>query len=323
MYHTVSHLLNNPHRLAYLNDQYIKEAFRFKNHDIQFLKMFWQPDFDESWVLLDEPFIETWLIQDTNLNLNQLYQQILFTMFHKDADYMPLETNPERAIEDRQRALRHEGACDRRSPAGEARSPAMYMVKGHCLKDLCVICNKLFRDFFIRLGRVAHMLLLAKSIEDNTTQIQLSRATRQLDALSNKTDNLTFLVEEIVSERLAEVADNSKCEEVVNFIKLSQSFSASPHMPSHLRGAGYIVIRCLRKNYGKHLNRVKAYSADGCGGEMEEVFESPVANGGVDVVKALRKVGVKTHKSNGVSTDDDIVLMQKVKVILGVEDTVL
>ncbi len=289
MYHTVSHLLNNPRRLAYLNDQYMKEAFRFKNYDIQFLKLFWQPDFDESWVLLDEPFIETWLIQDTNLNLNQLYQQILSTMFHKDADYkLSLETNPE----------------------------SMYMVKGHCLKALCVICNKLFQDFFIRLGRVAHMLLLTKSIEDNTTQIQLGRATRQLD-------NLTFLVEEIVSERLAEVADNSKCEEVVNFIKLSQYFSASPHMPSYLRGADYIVIRCLRKNYGKHLNRVKAYSADGCGGEMEEVFESPVANGGVDVVKALRKVGVKTHKSNGVSTYDHIVLMQKVKVILGLEDTVL
>jgi hypothetical protein len=299
MYRTVSDLLNNPRRIGYLKEQYMKEMFKFKNHDIQFLKLFWQPEFDESWVLLDEPFIETWLIQDTNLNLIQLYQQILFTMFHKDADYkLSLEVNSE----------------------------SMYIVKGHCLKDLCIICNKLFRDFFVRLARVAHMLVLTKSIEDNTTQIKLGRATRQLDALSSKTDNLTFLVEEIVSERLAEVADKvipgSKCEEVVNLIKLPQSFSASPHMPSHLRGAGYIVIRCLRKNYDKHLNRVKAYSADGCGVEMEEVFESPVANGGVDVVKALRKLGVKTHKSNGVSTDDHIVLMEKVKVILGLEDEV-
>lgn len=290
MYHTVSYLLNNPGRLEYLNDQYMKEVFKFKTHDIQFLKLFWQPEFDETWVLLDEPFIETWLIQDTNLNLNQLYQQILSTMFHKDADYkLSLELAPE----------------------------SMYMVKGHCLKDLCVICNKLFRDFFIRLGRVAHMLVLAKSIEDSTTQIQLSRAARQLDALSSKTDNLTFLVEEIVSERLAEVAGDSKCEEVVNFIKLPQSFSASRRMPSHLRGAGYIVIRCLRKNYDKHLERVRAYGDGGV--EMEELFESPVANGGVDVVKALKRLGVRTHKSNGVSADDHVVLMEKVKVILGKE----
>lgn len=300
MYHTVSQLLNNPRRLVYLNDQYMKEIFKFKDHDIQFMKLFWQPDFDESWVLLDEPFIETWLIQDTNLNLNQLYQQILFTMFHKDADYkLSFEANPE----------------------------SMYMVKGYCLKDLCIICNKLFRDFFVRLARVAHMLVLTKSIDDNTTQIKLNKATKQLEALSGKTDNLTFLVEEIVSERLAEVTNkvipDSRCEEVVNLIKLPQSFSASARMPSHLHNAGYIVIRCLRKNYGKHLTRVKAYGVDGCDVMMEEVFESPVANRGVDVVKALREAGVKTHRSNGVSTDDHLNLIEKVKTILGVEDMIL
>jgi len=298
MYHTVSQLLNNPRRLVYLKEQYMKEVFKFKDHDIQFLKLFWQPDFDESWVLLDEPFIEKWLIQDTNLNLNQLYQQILFTMFHKDADYkLSFEANPE----------------------------SIYMVKGYCLKDLCIICNKLFRDFFVRLARVAHMLVLTKSIEDNTTQIKLNKTTKQLDALSSKTDNLTFLVEEIVSERLAEVTNkvipDSRCEEVVNLIKLPQSFSASPHMPSHLHNVGYIVIRCLRKNYNKHLNRVKTYAVDGCGITMEEVFDSPVANKGIDVVKALREVGVKTHKNNGVSADDHLNLIEKIKDILGVEDT--
>ena len=293
MYQTVSQLLNNPRRLVYLNDQYMQEIFKFKDHDIQFLKLFWQPDFDESWVLLDEPFIETWLIQDTNLNLNQLYQQILFTMFHKDADYkLSLEANPE----------------------------SMYMVKGHCLKDLCIICNKIFRDFFVRLARVAHMLVLTKSIEDNTTQIKLNKTTKQLDALSNKTDNLTFLVEEIVSERLAEVASkvipDSRCEEVVNLIKLPHPFSASPRMPAHLHNAGYIVIRCLRKNYDSHLNRIKAYGCD-----VEEVFSAPVANRGVDIVKALREANVKTHKSNGVSTDDHLNLIEMVKTIL-VEDMV-
>lgn len=300
MHHTVSQLLNNPRGLVYLNDQYMKDIFKFKDHDIQFLKLFWQPDFDESWVFLDEPFIETWLIQDTNLNLNQLYQQILFTMFHKDADYkLSLEANPE----------------------------SMYMVKGYCLKDLCIICNKLFRDFFVRLARVAHMLVLTKSIEDNTTQIKLNKATKQLDTLSSKIDNLTFLVEEIVSERLAEVTNkvipDSRCEEVVNLIKLPQSFSASPRMPSHLHNAGYIVIRCLRKNYNKHLNRVKAYGVNGGDIMMEQVFDSPVANRGIDIVKALRDVGVKTHKSNGVSADDQLNLIEKIKSILDVEDIIL
>ena len=64
MYQTVSQLLNNPLKLVYLNEQYMQETFKFKDHDIQFLKLFWQPDFDESWFLLDEPFIETWLIQE-------------------------------------------------------------------------------------------------------------------------------------------------------------------------------------------------------------------------------------------------------------------
>ena len=304
MYQTVSQLLNNPLKLVYLNEQYMQETFKFKDHDIQFLKLFWQPDFDESWFLLDEPFIETWLIQDTNLNLHQLYQHILFTMFHKDADYkLSLETNPE----------------------------SMYMVKGYCLKDLCIICNKIFRAFFIKLGRVAHMLVLTKSVEETSTQIKLNRTSRQLDALSRKTDNLTFLIEEIVSERVAEVtskvAPNSGCEEVVNLVRLpapSELHSeARSALPVHLRGAGYVVIRCLRKNYAKHLNRVKSYverpkrSADGGNNLMvEEVFSSPVANGGVDVVKELGDAGVKTHKNNGVSSDDHIALIEKVKTIL-------
>jgi hypothetical protein len=296
MYHTVSQLLNNPRRLVYLNDQYMKEIFKFKDHDIQFLKLFWQPNFDESWVLLDEPFIETWLIQGTNLNLNQLYQQILFTMFHKDVDYkLSLEANPE----------------------------SMYMVKGYCLKDLCIICNKLFRDFFVRLARVAHMLVLTKSIEDTTTKIKLNKTTKQLDVLSDKTDTLTFLVEEIISERLAEVTNKDPgCEEVINLIRLPQSFSASPRMPSHLHNAGYIVIRCLRKNYNKHFNRVKTYAVDGCD-MMEEMFDSPVANRGIDIVKALREAGIKTHKNNGVSTDDYFNLIDKIKTILDVEDMIL
>jgi hypothetical protein len=297
MYYTVSQLLNNPRRIVYLNDQYMKEIFKFKDHDIQFLKLFWQPDFDESWILLDEPFIETWLIQDTNLNLNQLYQQILFTMFHKDADYkLSFEANPE----------------------------SIYMVKGHCLKDLCIICNKLFRDFFVRLARVAHMLVISKSIDDNTTQIKLNKTTKQLNILSNKTDNLTFLVEEIISERLVEVANrvipDSRCEEVINLIKLPQPFSASPYMPPHLHNAGYVVIRCLQKNYAKHFNRIKTYGMDGCDVMMEEVFESPISNKGVDIVKALKKAGIKTHKSNGVSTDDHTNLIEMVKLILGVEE---
>ena len=293
MYHTVSQLLNNPRRLLYLNDQYIQENFKFKDHDIQFLKLFWQPDFDESWILLDEPFIETWLIQDTNLNLNQLYQQVLLTMFHKEADYKlsSMEANPE----------------------------SMYMVKGYCLKDLCIICNKLFRDFFIRLARVAHMLVLTKSIDDNSARIMINKASKQIEVLSQKTDNLTFLVEEIVSERVEEIAKNvnvpdSKCEEVVNLIKLPQPLTS--HTPVHLRGAGYVVIRCLRKNYTKHLNRIGSY---GCELMMEEVFSAPIANRGINLVKELRDMGVKTHKSNGVSSDNHLDLIKKVKSILQIE----
>ncbi len=293
MYYTVSQLLNNPKKLVYLNDQYMQEVFKFKDHDIQFLKLFWQPDFDESWILLDEPFIETWLIQDTKLNLNQLYQQILFTIFHKDADYkLSLEANPE----------------------------SLYMIKGHCLKDLSIICNKIFRDFFVRLGRVAHMLILTKSIDDNSIQLKLNKTSKQLNTLNQKTDNLTYIIDEIVSERVEEitkkVTPNAKCEEVINLIRLPQPFNAASHTPPHLRGAGYVVIRCLQKNYAKHLNRVKSYGASAS--VMEELFSAPIATGGVDVVKVLRGKGVKTHRNNGVSTDDPIGLIDMVKTILEV-----
>lgn len=292
MYHTVSQLLNNPRGLVYLNDEYMKENFNFKSHDIQFLKLFWQPDFDESWLLFDEPFIETWLIQDTNLTLNQLYQQIL-TMFHKEVDY--------------------------KLSLSEAAANPVYLVKGHCLKNLCIICNKLFRDFFIRLARVAHMLMLAKSIDDNSTQITINKASKQIEALSQKTDNLTFLVEEIVGERVEEVAKKvvgDSCDEVINLIKLSQPCARTP---IHLRNAGYVVIRCLRKNYTKHLNRVGSYA----GFMMQEVFSTPIANRGINLVKKLRDMGVETHKSNGVSSDNVIDLIEKVKSILDIEDMVM
>lgn len=292
MYHTVSQLLNNPRSLVYLNERYMKETFKFKDYDIQFLKLFWQPDFDESWILLDEPFIETWLIDGTNLNLTQLYQQLLFTMFHKDVDYkLSFEANPE----------------------------SMYMVKGHCLKDLCM-CNKFFRDLFIRLSHVAHMLVLIKSIDDNSTQINLKKTSKQIETLSQKIDNLTFHVEEIVGERVAELSariiPDTRCEEVVNIIRLPR-MNEETVRPFHLRGAGYVVIRCLRKNYNKHLARVRSY-----GSVIEEVFDSPVANEGVDVVRALRDAGVKTYKTNGVASCDHFDLVEKVKAILKIEDMI-
>jgi len=270
----------------------MQEIFKFKDHDIQFLKLFWQTEFDETWILLDEPFIETWLIHDTNLNLNQLYQHVLFTMFHKEADYcLSLEANPE----------------------------SMYMVKGHCLKDLCIICNKIFRDFFIRLARVAHMLVLTKSIENNSTELKLSKTTRQLDVLTQKTDNLTFIVEDILGERVDEIAraviqDNDRCDEVVNLIKLP-SFVPSSLTPVHVRNAGYIVIRCLRKNYEKHLHKIERYGKDGLL-LVEEMFDTPLITNGINIVKELKIKGVKTHKTNGVSHDNHLNLSEIIKEIL-------
>lgn len=291
MYNTVTQLLNNPRTVTYLNEQYLREIYKFKDHDIKFIKLFWQPDFDETWIILDELFIKTWLIQDTSLNMSQL-QQFLFAMFHKDVDYK----------------------------LSDSSSDSLYMVKGLCLKHLCLIYNKFFRYFFIKLGRVAHMLVLNKCNDDKSLQINLNKATRQHDILSHKVDNLTFLVKEIMNERVEEIAKNiildSKCEEVVNLIKLPQPFKSSPHTPAHLRNAGYIVIRCLRKNYDKHLNTIKSYGTNGCEVMMDEVFTSPVANKGLDIVNALKTYGIKTHKSNGVSSDNHIELVDKVRTIL-------
>jgi len=292
MYHTVSQLITNPRRLQYVNDQYMQEVFNIKDDDLRFLKLFWQPDFDESWILLDEPFVETWIIKDTNLNLN--YQKILFDMFQKDVDYKLSE------------------------------STSMYMVKGHCLKNLCIICNKFFRDFFIKLARVAHILTITKSNNDNSIQIMLNKTSKQVEAVSQKTEYLTFLVEDIVSERVEEVAKavvgNAKCEEVVNLIRLVHPFSATSRVPAHLRAAGYVVIRCLRKNYTKHLNRISSYDDDLM---TEEVFSSPIANRGINLVKELKDMGVKTHKSNGVSSDNKLDLIEKIKTILNIEDMVM
>jgi hypothetical protein len=109
---------------------------------------------------------------------------------------------------------------------------------------------------------------------------------------------------------------DAKCEEVVNLIKLPQPFSATSRTPAHLRGAGYVVIRCLRKNYAKHLDRIGTY---GCELMMEEVFSAPIANRGINLVKELRDMGVKTHKSNGVSSDNHLDLVEKVKSILKIE----
>lgn len=291
MYHTVSQLLNNPRNLAYLNDQYMQEFFKFRDHDIQFLKLFWQPNFDDIWVLLDEPFIEAWLIIDTNLNLNQLYQHILFKLFHKDVDYKL--------------------SCD-------DNDTSMYMVKGYCLKSLCIMCNKIFRDFFMRLARVAHMLIIEKSINDSTIQIKLNNAAKKINLLNQKTDNLTFLIEDIINERVDDITKkivpNAKCEEVINIVKLPEPFNASPCTPVHLRYANYVVIRCLMKNYDKHLNKIKSY-INGTG-IIEEMFSSPVANKGIDIVGTLKDAGVKTYRSNGIANINCIDLLQMVKNIL-------
>jgi hypothetical protein len=290
MYYTISQLLNNPRALHYLNNQYMQEVFNFKDYDIQFLKLFWQPDFDESWMLLDEPFIETWLIQGNNLNVNQLYQHILFQMFHKETDYkMSLEANPD----------------------------SIYMVKGSCLKNLCIICNKFFRDFFIRLEKVAHQFILTKSVEETGTQIQIDRTSRQLNSIAQNINTLSFIVEEIIGERVNEISKvivkDDKCDEVFNLIKLPENLSSVT--PFHLKQAKYVAIRCLRKNYYKHLKRIRSYDNN----EnllIDELFDYPVITNGIDIIKALKVNGVKTYKNNGVSADNQLDLMDKINNII-------
>jgi hypothetical protein len=274
--------LNIYQQEKYLDNEYMKEVVMLKDH-IKFIYLFWRANVEDLWIFLDDAFIEEWL---TEKKISDI-----ITIFTKNLDYKE----------------------------SEFESVKRYMVKGHCLKHLSIICNSNLRDLFVKVDRIAYGLVLSKSksIEEDR------KLGKKLSILNEKMDNLTYLIEDIVSERVEaltkNIVPNEGCEEVFNFIKLPSPFNPASHCPRHLRRCNYILVKCLRKNYDKHLNRVKTYGDGGSDIMMEEVFPTPIATGGVDIVKELKQAGIKTYKSNGVGSTNVVHLITTVNSILGLE----
>jgi hypothetical protein len=228
----------------------------FNEEEMPFIKMFWHQEFDTTWIILDELFIKKWLN-------NQRYEEILSQMFNYDIDY--------KTIDDK------------------------YIIKGECLKHLCILSNYFFRHFFIKFGNLSRLLL----ISDITVH-------KQLDKICQKIDNITFHVNEILSERIEELTKHdTRCEEVMNIIKLPYPNNT----PVHLLNAKYVVIRCLRKNYKKNLNKIKS-----C--DMEEMFDTPILSKGLNIIKELKQRGFKTLKNNAFFSDNHLELVDSIKVII-------
>lgn len=178
-----------------------------------------------------------------------------------------------------------------------------YIIIGECFKHLCILSNDFFRHFFIKFSHFTRLLLIG----DITVH-------KQYDKICQKIDNITFYVNEILSERIEELTKHdTKCEEVMNIIKLPYPFIANPHTPIHLLNAKYVVIRCLRKNYKKHLNKIKSY---GLNCDMEEMFDTPILSKGLNIIKELKRRGFKTLKNNAFFSDSHLELIDTIKVII-------
>ena len=86
---------------------------------------------------------------------------------------------------------------------------------------------------------------------------------------------------------------NVKCDEVVNFIKIDKDdIETRPN---------YIMIRCLRKNYAKKLEKFKSSEII-----VEEALPEFIVNPEINIMKNLKKLGFKTFKNNGIFVRDHI-----------------
>jgi hypothetical protein len=242
----------------------------FGKQELKFMKLFCQ---EKSWFIMDDVFINTWLIQNKTtlknkpFTLCQFNYQIFF-MFEHGVDY--LLTSPEDSSEHPQ-----------------------FIVTGSCLREICIIHNKMIRSLF---GKLVH-----KVFQKNT--------------LSDKLDNLTFLMEDIVGERVSSISNalfGSACDEVINIVKMPGKIDI---LPSHLKNVKYLIIRCLRKNYNKHLKKIKSYDPFSI---FEEVFPSPIVNNNrVDVMKYLKHIGgFETQGHNGILTNDHLHLVETIESVL-------
>jgi hypothetical protein len=244
---------------------------KFKNQELKFLLLFRQ---EKSWFAMDNAFINTWLLQNKTpknrpFTLYQFNYQI-FSMFEHGVDYLLASAENEDTSENPQ-----------------------LLVTGSCLRDICVIHNKMIRSLF---GKLIHKVF-------------------QKNILSDKLDNLTFLMEDIVGERVSTISNalfGSECDEVINIVKMPEKIDT---LPSHLKNVKYLIIRCLRKNYNKHLKKIRSYDPFSI---FEEVFHSPIVNNNrVDLMKYLKHIGgFETQGHNGILTNDHLHLVETVEAVL-------
>src|SRR5210317_322113 len=131
----------------------IAEFAGFTPKELDMLDLFWEPTFNDGWLVLSREMIKDWFCTETGKNtVNNFYRRTLFK-FNKGEDYEELDKDDPLVLlqENKYKTI----FASEERPGKTIANRQYYKVTGDCFKDICQQKNADIRRYYRKVETLA------------------------------------------------------------------------------------------------------------------------------------------------------------------------
>ena len=142
--------------------QIAREIMKFSSQEMNMLKIFWEPVFNKSWIILNRVLIKEWFCKNDKGkdSLNRFYNRILFKHFKEGKDYCEIQRDE---------------YLKKYSPKMENTfvhpNSRFFKVTGECLKEIGMMRNNEIREYYLKVEKLS-FIMTKYLFEVNNFQLQ-------------------------------------------------------------------------------------------------------------------------------------------------------
>jgi hypothetical protein len=169
----------------------------FNDDELNMLKIFWEPAFNKSWIVLNRDMIKTWFCKnDTSKHaVTNFYNRVLFK-YDKNIDYKEVTTSQICGDCD---AFWYSQMTTKIKDNRGGHNANYYQVTGECFKMISMERNKDIRRYYLKVEE------LAMFMKDYINAMHKYISDKAISDMSAKVESMR-----IVSERMQSFIDNTK-----------------------------------------------------------------------------------------------------------------
>ena len=146
----------------------LAQLARFTNEEVAFVKLFWEPAFNKSWIYLTKEMVVDWMGYKDNKNtMSHFYERNLLKNYEKNIDYKEVAQNNELVKNIHSPNLGNEEndeiVSTPKPDLGGGRNKKFYIITGECLKCLLMSAQtpkgKIVRKVYIKTENLVILMI--------------------------------------------------------------------------------------------------------------------------------------------------------------------